>query len=140
MSKGRVIYTEHVVDVSTGELVSSKSVYVSKNDEKFWMFRVTDNPSWVFDLGGSEFKLLIYLQHYSNEDNHVLLDKQRRVSICGYLGIGKIMLSRLLGSLVRGNYMCRISANSFMVNPYYLYRCPVRDLRKKMDIYLEYTR
>ena len=128
------------MDVSTGELVSSKSVYVSKNDEKFWMFRVTDNPSWVFGLGGSEFKLLIYLQHYSNEDNHVLLDKERRASICGYLGIGKIMLSRLLGSLVRGNYMCRISSNSFMVNPYYLYRCPVRDLRKKMDIYLSYTR
>lgn len=92
---------------------------------------VLPSSSWVFDLGGSEFKLLIYLQHYSNEDNHVLLDKERRTSICGYLGIGKIMLSRLLGSLVRGNYMCRISSNSFMVNPYYLYRCPVRDLRRR---------
>ena len=139
MSKGRVIYTEHVVYVSTGELISSKSVYVSKNDEKFWMFRVTDNPSWIFDLSGSEFKLLIYLQHYSNENNYVLLDKQRRVSICDYLGIGGVMLSRLLGSLVRGNYMCRISQNSFMVNPYYLYRCPVRDLRSKMDLYLSFT-
>ena len=61
MSKGRVIYTEHLVDVNSGELISSKSVYVSKNDERFWMFRVTDNPSWVFDLGGSEFKLLVRL-------------------------------------------------------------------------------
>ena len=138
MSKGRVIYTEHLVDVNSGELISSKSVYVSKNDERFWMFRVTDNPSWVFDLGGSEFKLLIYLQHYSDVDNRVLLDSERRVDICAGLKIKSVMLSRLLGILVKGDYMCRIAANSFMINPKYLYRCPVRELRNKMEIYLSY--
>ena len=138
MSKGRVIYTEHFVDVNSGELISSKSVYVSKNDERFWMFRVTDNPSWVFDLGGSEFKLLIYLQHYSDVDNRVLLDSERRVDICSGLKIKSVMLSRLLGILVKGDYMCRIAANSFMINPKYLYRCPVRELRNKMEIYLSY--
>ena len=137
MSKGRVIYTEHLVDVNSGELISSKSVYVSKNDERFWMFRVTDNPSWVFDLGGSEFKLLVYLQHYSDVDNRVLLDSERRVDICAGLKIKSVMLSRLLGILVKGDYMCRIAANSFMINPKYLYRCPVRELRK-MEIYLSY--
>lgn len=138
MSKGRVIYTEHLVDVNSGELISSKSVYVSKNDERFWMFRVTDNPSWVFDLGGSEFKLLVYLQHYSDVDNRVLLDSERRVDICAGLKIKSVMLSRLLGILVKGDYMCRIAANSFMINPKYLYRCPVRELRNKMEIYLSY--
>ena len=135
MGKGKVIYTEHMVDMSTGELISSKSVYVSRSNERFWMFRATENPEWIFKLGGNEMKVLLYMQSYADAENRVWLDTERRVKLCAGLGIKSGMLSRLLLTLARKGFIVKVGVNSYMTNPNYVYRCPVKELRNRMEVY-----
>ena len=135
MSRGKVIYTEHMVDMRTGELVSSKSVYVNRSNEKFWMFRVTDDPYWVFSLGGNELKVLLCMQNYADADNRIFLDATRRKFICDGMGIKGRMLSRILAVLVEKDFLARTGVNSYMSNPNFVYRCPVKLLREKVDAY-----
>ena len=137
MGRGKVIYTEHMVDMSTGELISSKSVYVSRSNERFWMFRVTENPDWILKMSGNEVKVLLYMQSYADADNKVWLDAERRAKLCAGLSIKGRMLSRLLLTLTENGFIARVGVNSYMTNPNYVYRCPVKELRSKMEMYAE---
>lgn len=126
-----------MVDISTGELISSKSVYVSRSNERFWMFRVMDNMDWILNIGGNEMKVFMYMQSYADVDNKVWLDTERRAKLCTGLGIKGRMLSRLLLTLTENGFIARVGVNSYMTNPNYVYRCPVKELRSKIEMYAE---
>lgn len=123
----------------TGETRSHYTVLADTHREGFIMVRTTDGLEWYYALSNNEKNLLIMLWNWSNVDMEVFLGSVRRATVCSALNIGRRQISVLLGSLCENGYIKRLGRDDFLVNPSLMFKCAVKDVRKKIKIYEEYV-
>lgn len=127
-----------IVDVSSGEIVSQKSMYSEKYAESFIMLRTTNGIDWLFELTNNEKNLILLLHEWANHLNMRLsLARWQREQIITKLGVKRRMVSVLLRGLERKDCLLRLGNNDFMLNPEHAFKCSTGEVKTKIGEYRE---
>jgi hypothetical protein len=124
----------------TGEVTVHYSLYANKYTESFIMVRTTLGKDWFYALSNNEKNLLMMMWDWSShEDMSVYLGTIRRKEVCTILCIGKRQITAILSSLCANDYVKRIGRDDFLVNPQFMFKCSVGQIRDKIKKYENYV-
>ena len=129
------VFQSTVVDVSTGEVLEERSVFVDAALEQFGMFRTTEGIEWLLELGEVELKLLVMLHLWSDDDGSVSLSPIRREFVVRKLRTSGRTLRRSLVGLSEKGALLRLSKDDFVVNPSTFFKGGSKELKNKIKNY-----
>ena len=68
----RKIFEQQTVDRLTGEVVTTTTVKVDKDNETFGMHRTAEGLDWVFDFTAAEFQMMMILSNLENNKTNII--------------------------------------------------------------------
>ena len=120
----RVVYTEVVSSVETGEVMSSRTMYRCKDEPEFVKLYI----DCLFTVKGLRKGLnpifLAFLQYMTYADVNgqeggqlIFTNKALKMQICNKLGLGIDSINKALSDFVKAGVFKRIAPATYQVNP-----------------------
>lgn len=121
----RTVFHSQYLDKETGEIIENRKNWISKNNERFIMLRITDGMDWVSMLTGSEIKSLLFLGSIIDKDSqYVHFNNYRRDELRIILEYKTATsVNNTLNSLIKKGVIKKIYPfnDTFMINPRFCY-------------------
>lgn len=134
--KRRKIIEQNNVDYETGEILSSKTTYVSKNEETFTMLRTTEGLEWARKLNSAvDWQMLVILSDKSDREGRIILTAPQRTEICAFYNITDKTFYNAITRLIQANFIKRISPMNYLINPEYFFKGSSTTLKQRISIY-----
>lgn len=138
----RKIFEKQVVDVQTGELLSTTSEYVSENTERFFMGRTTEGIEWLLNFNNlTEVQLFLMMIELENPKNKYIIpfSKLQVEESSQILKMSEAMVRKCLTNLVKNNFLARVCSGNYIANPLTFYQGGTKTLKEKVKNFAKYS-
>lgn len=135
----RKIYEKQIVDLDSGEIITSTTVSASKFYETFLMARNTESLEWLYKLSGNEIKTIVFFSDLEeiprgeNTTGQVIMylckyTMSERKKLSSILNCSDRYLRRLISSLEDKGWLLEVNKHEYLLNPAGFYKGPSKEV------------
>ena len=135
---GKLVMTDSVVDMSTGEIIERRGIYRKRSFERYVVLRTTVGLSWLDGMTGGDIKFFIHLLDLCDKMNRFHTPSDFRYRLCKLIDITDRTFYYYIGRLVTQDLLVRISSGYYMINPLYGYKGSFEQMHNKQVLYDRY--
>lgn len=136
-----IIYESQRINIETGEIINSHTVRVNRNNERFLFARTTQGLEWTKDFKTmQDFRTFLALLEFQEPNSGVSIFTGEQIKECARtFECSEKTIRNSISSLIRTNFIHKISSSNYFTNPYTFYKGGVITLREKMDTWNKFT-
>ena len=137
----RKIFEQQIVDRVTGEVVTTTTVKVDKDNETFGMHRTTEGLEWVFDFTAAEFQMMMILSNLENNKSNIIqFTELSRKHLADKFKVTRRHISRIILQLVEKDVLVKLTTDDYFMNPLYFYCGGTKSWKGRSERYALYKK
>lgn len=120
----RKIYESQVIDETTGELLTSKTVTCKKDNERFLFARTTEGLEWITDFKNlRDLQVFMYLVEFQEPKSKIIIFSSLQIQECAkFLNCTEKTVRNSISSLIETAFLKRVAMHNYISNPYTFYK------------------
>lgn len=133
----RKIFESQLINVETGEIISTNVVKTGNHNEKFLFARTTEGLEWINDFKNiQDLKTLMYMVEFQEPKSGVIIFTSLQIKECAaFFKCAEKTVRNSISNLITTGFLKRIAPNNYYSNPYTFYKGGSKILLERIKVW-----